>query len=282
MRQLCHIVGAGHSGSTLLGMVLNGPATNFYVGEGRKALNFGNSNLPEKKRSCRLCGPRCKIWSAVSGDQIADIYFSVSRLTGSQTLIDSTKRIGWVDQLGEALSGQAVSQSMIFIYRSPFAVINSRIRKYPNIDVDVHISKWADQVTSTLEHYKSFEGSKYILSYESFCESPVSYLSPFSSLLGVEIVESHLEFWKTEHHLLGANTGTQFVASRSAGVEAGAYSTRLAAPARSSTFYERHPQAIRPDHRWKTELGNDARALIERRTRGIDDMILEEMANHEG
>ena len=51
------IIGAGHSGSTLLGMMLGAHSSVFYAGEAKKSVFLGDPTKPKRKRECKLCGP---------------------------------------------------------------------------------------------------------------------------------------------------------------------------------------------------------------------------------
>ena len=57
------ICGAGHSGSTLLGMILGSHSQAFYMGEGGKARYLGDEKKPLRKRVCKICGEACPVWS---------------------------------------------------------------------------------------------------------------------------------------------------------------------------------------------------------------------------
>ena len=55
-RQVVWIGGAGHSGSTLLGLCLGSHPDMLYAGEAKKSALLGDPSKPLKKRACKLCG----------------------------------------------------------------------------------------------------------------------------------------------------------------------------------------------------------------------------------
>ncbi len=52
MRRVLWMTGAGHSGSTLLGMMLGAHPEIFYAGEAKKAAYLHDERKPLRKRQC--------------------------------------------------------------------------------------------------------------------------------------------------------------------------------------------------------------------------------------
>ena len=139
------IGGAGHSGSTLLGLMLGAHPRVFYAGEAKKSLFLGDATKPLKKRVCKLCGETCPVWSRVRPG--GDLYAELAAMTGRPIVIDSTKSLEWIDARLAALEASAIPRALFFLGRDGRAVVGSRRRKYPEIP--------------TIEHARAFLAETY-------------------------------------------------------------------------------------------------------------------------
>ena len=250
------ICGAGHSGSTLLGMVLGGAPGAFYAGEAAKVRYLHDASKPLRKRACKICGEDCPVWGGFHPDPHAPLHAQIADRTGATLVIDSTKRPDWIEaRAGEARAAGGAA-GLIFLKRDGRAVINSRIRKYPGRDPAAQIGQWIDQMAQAEALFARFEGPKLAVRYEAFATDPEAEVRRICAALGLAFDPSMLDYEARAHHPLGGNSGTQFVAARAASpaVELGA--SRRA-------YYAGHPGGIRLDQRWTQDLSRAHRALFE-------------------
>ena len=258
--KVCFIGGAGHSGSTLLGMILGSHSLCFYAGEAAKSRFLGDSNRVLRKRVCKLCGAQCPVWGDFEVTENPDLYEQIARRVGAPLVVDSSKDLEWVAGHLARPSESAALPYYIFLHRDGRAVINSRVRKYPNVDAAVHIERWTDQIRRSQAFYEGFDRPKLIVRYEALATDPAGVTQTICDFLGIPFEAEMLAFYRHAHHPLGGNNGTQFLVARHQGL-----SVDLAAPdARHGCYYENHRAEIQLDLRWETELGPEALRLFER------------------
>ncbi len=152
-QQVCFIAGAGHSGSTLLGLILGSHSAVFYGGEIKKYQSG-------PKRLCRRCGPDCSIWSALATTAAPDLYEALSLASGRATIVDSAKNTEWIAQQSAIVAAQGGQPTLLFLQRDGRAVLNSRRRKRPDIPATVQIARWQAQIEQTCRLYDTFPGTK--------------------------------------------------------------------------------------------------------------------------
>jgi hypothetical protein len=254
------ICGAGHSGSTLLGMVLGGAEGAFYVGEGGKARYLHDLNKPLRKRACKICGDDCPVWSGFQWDGEAPLHARIAAHVGAHTIVDSTKDANWITRRAAETHALGGSVGLVFLQRDGRAVVNSRLRKYPDRDPVAQIDQWVDQMTRSRALFDGFEGAKVELQYEAFATDPNTSLAQVCDTLGIGFDPAMLDFTRRDHHQLGGNTGTQFVA---AGPDADQRSGSIQLTERTNAYYADHPGDIRLDLRWREEMSPAHLALFE-------------------
>lgn len=255
------ICGAGHSGSTLLGLVLGSHSRCFYAGEAKKTLFLNDSTKPLRKRVCKLCGPGCPIWSRFDVPPSPDVYEQISRLTGRSIVVDSTKKVDWIRARARELAAAGVEQRRVFIARDGRAVVNSRLRKYPDRTPRQIVDAWVEQIRSTEALLAERPGSGLRIRYEELATEPDRVVRDVCTFLGLEFEPSMLRYERMEHHPLGGNTGTQSVVARASEVD-GSLSR---VPARSRAYYGALGGGFRLDLRWKTELPAEVLRVFEQR-----------------
>ena len=255
------ICGAGHSGSTLLGMLLGSHSDAFFMGEGSKVRYLGDLKRPMHKRACKICGDDCQVWAGFRWDRGAPLYAQVARHVGRNIIIDSTKNADWISERIDETRAAGGRPCLIFLRRDGRAVINSRLRKYPDIPAADQIQHWMTQIERAEQLYTTFDGPKLRLDYETLATAPEASLRRVCDLLAIDYQPAMLQFYQADHHPLGGNNGPQFLAARAKTEQAGPVVTRLRPAVRS--YYENHENAIRLDLRWKQELSAEHLALFE-------------------
>lgn len=260
-RRVCFIGGAGHSGSTLLGLVLGAHPQVFYAGEARKSVFLGDESKPLKKRACKLCGLTCPVWGGLHPSAEEDLYETLSRRTGKPIVVDSTKSTDWHHAQLARLSGTGASTTLVHLMRDGRAVVNSRIRKYPEEAPRAIIEAWLAQIARTDELVAAFPGDVVRVRYEELASAPERTVQRICEALGVAYDPAMLRFWEADQHPLGGNNGTQFLVARERA--SGARASIVELGERTRSYYGAHPRAIVLDLRWKRELAPDALALFE-------------------
>ncbi len=267
-----NICGAGHSGSTLLGLILGSHSSAFYCGEAAKARYLGDASKPMRKRVCKLCGETCPIWSNFCWRSGIPLYSQIARAAGASVVIDSTKNTAWIrERLAEIRAAPsstarpshdaAIEPVLIFLERDGRAVINSRIRKYPERPIERLIGDWKAQIERSRRLYKSFDGKRCRLRYEELASDPERAIRRLCRSLGLDFEPAMLDFERHEHHPLGGNNGAQYLVARARFEDpANAFVELLP---QNRRYYLEHQGAIRLDLRWHRELAPRHRALFE-------------------
>lgn len=256
-----NLCGAGHSGSTLLGLVLGSHRRCFYIGEGAKVRYLGDESRPERKRVCKLCGPGCAVWSRFEWDRTRPLYAQIAAHVGRDVLVDSTKNPKWIRARVEETRAAGGRPHLVLLLRDGRAVINSRLRKYPDRDAEQQIRDWMAQIERGRELFEQFEGPRLELRYETFATRPEQACRRLCELLQIEFESSMLRFQSYDHHPLGGNNGTQYQVARSRHEDPGDAFVSLGD--RSREYYEEHEDAIRLDLRWQEEMQPQHLALFE-------------------
>jgi len=260
-QKVCFIAGAGHSGSTLLGLVLGSHSDCFYAGEAEKTEHLGDEKTPEMKRVCKICGPDCPIWQNFVVPGAGDLYEGISVQTGTPIIIDSTKHTRWLSKQIDILRSTMAEPFLIFLQRDGRAVLNSWIRKNPTEDVAELIAGWIKQIQRTRTLFDGFDGKKTKVRYEELATEPARVTQELCTFLEMPYQPAMLDFFHHEHHPLGGNNGTQFLVAK-------AQSARIEKPYvrlsdRNRTYYADHPLTMRIDLRWKQELDLAVERLFE-------------------
>lgn len=256
------ICGAGHSGSTLLGMILGSHPLAFFMGEGGKARYVGDATKPLHKRACKLCGDGCSVWGDFRWDRAAPLYPQVARRVDRRVIIDSTKNEEWIAaRIAEtrAVDGEP---HLFLLLRDGRAVVNSRLRKYPDLDPQQAVHDFVAKIERAQTLYDAFDGPKMWVRYEQLATQPEAVIRAACDLLGLDYQPEMLRFHAADHHPLGGNNGPQFIAAQARSQTPNV--AFMMPNKRSRQYYENHGQEIRLDLRWKHELSPEVVALFER------------------
>ena len=243
------VIGAGHSGSTLLGMMLGAHSRAFYAGEAKKSLFLGDETKPKRKRECKLCGASCKVWGGLRDVSSEALYATLRQRTGAGLIVDSTKNLEWVRGRAEEEPG-----ALLFLTRDGRAVVNSRLRKYPERSVASQVEDWVAQVEASAAYFAKYAGPKQKVAYEELASHPERVLRNIATTLGIEYEEAMLRFEQSEQHPLGGNNGTQSLLKSHGGP---------AVSSRHGRYYADHPGGVVLDLRWKREMPSAALETFE-------------------
>jgi len=249
-QKVIFIGGAGHSGSTLLGLVLGSNTDAFYAGEARKSIFIDNPKTPLRKRICKTCGASCAIWSHFSNQSGEDPYAKLSAITQKSTIIDSTKNVEWIEENNNLVRQRHCQTYLILLSRDGRAVTASRKRKYPERPFEEQCREWVAQL-ERIEHLATnFNGTVLKVSYEQLAQSPETTTKDLCASLNLTFEAGMLDPWNSEQHPLGGNAGTQSLLHKSETQEHGS----LPITGEKRKYYQSHPRDFVLDLRWKNEL----------------------------
>jgi hypothetical protein len=265
------ICGAGHSGSTLLGMVLGSHSRAFYMGEGGKVRFLNDPKKPMRKRVCKICGERCPVWAGFVWDQSRPLYQQVSEHVDRSLIIDSTKDEAWIRARSAEVREAGGQAALIFLTRDGRAVVNSRIRKYPDRDPADQIRAWVKKIESSEALFEEFPGPKLKVRYEDLAVGSERTARALCEVLGLEFEPRMLRFAETQHHVLGGNSGTQYIAAKARFDDPEDAFVTL--NDRTRDYYREHSGEIELDLRWKRELSVQHAALFDQLAGGANESM---------
>lgn len=254
------ICGAGHSGSTLLGMLLGSHSLGFYMGEGAKVRYLGDKSKPLRKRVCKICGESCRIWGDFSWDRSAALYPQVAERVGRRLIVDSTKNDLWITERVAETCAAGGAPHLILLQRDGRGVLNSRLRKYPDRNPEVLVREWVAHMERAKFLFDRFDGPKVAIHYEDLASAPEPTMRALCDWLEIPFESAMLRFQHAEHHPLGGNNGPQYMVAKARFDNSDDAFVKLNARVRG--YYENHDAGIRLDLRWKHELSAENMALF--------------------
>ena len=260
------ICAAGHSGSTLLGMVLGSHSAIFHAGEAKKSRFLDDPDKPLRKRVCKICGEGCPVWGELELPPRPDLYEALARRTGRPIVVDSTKDVDWIRERAEELDRLGVPHRRVFLTRDGRAVVNSRLRKEPGRAPAVVVDEWVAQVRAVRALVEERPDEAITVRYEELATTPEPVVRRLCDFLGVPFEPGMLDYASHPHHVLGGNTGTQSVVARARGLDA----AFAEVPDRSRGYYADLDGGFRLDLRWRDELDAAARDVFERRAGSLN------------
>ena len=265
------VCGAGHSGSTLLGLILDSQSDAFYVGEGGKVRYLHDAKKPIHKRVCKICGEACPVWSNFVWNRDAPLYRQVADHVGASLIIDTTKDTDWIRARTHELREAGDGACLVLLIRDGRAVVNSRMRKYPDRSPESEIERWLSQIRAGIELYESFDGPKLRVHYETLSRDPKGVIENLCLTFGIAFDPAMLDFQKSRHHPLGGNSATQFVAAKDYAAQHG--KPFVSSSKRGKPFYEGLDGRIKPDTRWKQEFAESHAELFAKMAGSFNEQI---------
>jgi len=265
--RVCFIAGAGHSGSTLLGLLLGSHSQGFYGGEMAKSRFLQDPAKPLRKRVCKFCGPECPVWGDFWPQGDRPIHRQLADRVQRPLIIDSTKNLDWIQTNLEALAAAGTQGFLIFLQRDGRAVVNSRRRKYPEQPFGSIVEEWMTQIQKTQAFFAAATVPKIALRYEQLATQPQVILQELCQFLQLPWEPTMVDFYRGDHHVLGGNNGTQFLVNQGRSASGLGHIGSPDLPwgqlgDRHGNYYQ-HPgqpsiSLIRLDLRWKEELPPEA------------------------
>lgn len=253
------ICGAGHSGTTLVGLVLGSHSQSFFAGEAYLTRKLFCPTKGEKPPCCNVCGSDCTVWNQLEPGEDESLYRQLRRITGLPVVIDSTKGLIWLGQKIEEAYQSKPQPYLIYMRRDGRSFLSARLRKFPGSDIMEHINYWIAQIEGTNDLFEKFKGPKIELRYEELATNPVPHFQKLCDFAGLDFEPAILNYYNFEHHPLGGNSGTQYLIEK-----ARIGQIHLKLQHQHQNYYPDHPLGIRLDMRWKEELDNESTELFDK------------------
>lgn len=280
-KRVIFIMGVGHSGSTLLELILGSHSKILGLGELANLQEKLDSGPPDSVRLCSICPDECEYWNDRADLQVLNKYFSNRKWYSTLVrqiyrqrksiyqyffdwfdapiLVDSSKRVSWIQrQLHPSLHWRKITPVLIYITRDGRAVVNSYLRKYAGTSIEVVSKNWKDNVERMEDFFRRFKGPKCMVSYESLAVKPYETTHWVTDFLGLRFEPEMLEYWTHEHHTCNGNLGTRSLIYRyrsQLGEASQAWDENMQQlKSAHGEFYDRVGLAIKLDLRWKREL----------------------------
>jgi len=284
-KKVIFVVGSGHSGSTLIGLILSSHSRSFGLGE---VINIPSAfnQTSDYQRICLLCDGSCEFWNervssewlqrwyqpggrvrrlrSLAVQAVRSPFEEYFRASDREILVDYSKSLSYARFHAAVLRAhRSVQPVLVWNIRDGRAVLNSYLRKYPDTDIDEWASAWAASMEKTEGYYHDYAGPKAIVQYQQLSHDPEATVRALCQTLGLEFEVDMLSYWTKDHHIAFGNAGTRSLISRYRSSIA-ADSWRADAPVDES-FYNDIGLSIRPDIRWQSELPTDAAERFGRR-----------------
>ncbi len=286
-RRVVFITSLGHSGSTILHLVLASHTRAFGLGE----LASARRRLERETPSAGLCGvcpDACRFWDlderrpflkkyfggfdrgwlrwqieGRAGAFKGDLYRTLFSWLGEDAiaLVDSSKSPGWIKrQLRPWWHWRDCDPYLVYLARDGRAVLNSRLRKHPDLSVDRISKVWLAGVRARERLFARFPVERRVrVGYERFALEPEIELRRLCAALHIRFEPQMLRYWEGEHHPVAGNVGaylSMFVAEGEKRTEVLEHHRARSQAERLTDlrYYESVGAAIRADFRWTTEL----------------------------
>jgi hypothetical protein len=291
-KKVAFIISSGHSGSSLLAVIMGSHPRCFSVGEINGIYNryrqgkpidcvtrtsdfwvntFGEKGLEQLAKvfgNVRL-NPNIPLkvdhfWHRITGrGQVFNPYSTLfDHLQGTEVIIDSSKALKWMKEKlnAQEFKTHQIEAYFIYLVRDGRAVMNSYLRKYKTWDMEAAAHKWVDKTRQSEALFEAFDPRRKIqIAYEDLASNPAQVISKLCELLQLDYQPDMLEYWKHEHHDISGNGGVYTLIQR--------YQKLAASETREvngQDYYQKADFAIKLDLRWLKELPPDQLAIFER------------------
>ena len=283
---------AGHSGSSLLALILGSHSDCFSAGElsglpnryrkqkpidcvnmtsdfwentfGKEGLDrlakvLGNTRL-NKYIPLKI---EKKVRQVFKQDEIFNPYsFMFSKLENKQVIIDASKDFNWIDNKMKAqeFTSKRIEAYLIYLIRDGRAVANSCLRKYPHWDVAKYSREWVEKTKRRNDFFESFSGDRRIkVAYEKLASNPHQTIEEICDFVNINFKPSMIEYWKYNHHDISGNEGTYSLIRRYKAQEIEKKVKQV-----HGDYYNNIDIAIKLDLRWQRELSPEKLEVFNR------------------
>lgn len=276
---------AGHSGSSLLSLILGSHPKVFSTGELKGLPNRYRKNLyidcvnkdskfwietfgreGVKNLAISLSGKRVHSWIPLkfekwlrglinNEDPIVNPYSFMFSKISEDVIVDSSKALPWIQKrlYSREFTQRMLEPYLIYLIRDGRAVINSYLRKYPSKDITELSRSWANKHLEKNSFFAKFpKGKKLEIRYEELAIAPAPVIRQVCDFLEIEFHDEILSYWKHPHHDISGNAGTYSLIDKYK-----ALNSQQVGAEDNVGFYEKVGLSIKLDLRWKEELSEE-------------------------
>lgn len=187
-----HVLGTGHSGSTVLDLMLGSGPDTFSAGEVHAWF------WPTRQHHFRIrcsCGRNpCPVWRQLSSVSARSFHAEVARMLGVNAVIDSSKNLRWVlmSHTWARVSGLRVRN--VAIWKSPEALAFSLWKR------GINHRRWRRMFVSYFSRLRQLGLPLIAVRQEVLARSPAEVLGRLCSTVGIPYFPGKERFWEYEHH----------------------------------------------------------------------------------
>lgn len=197
------VLGASHSGTTMLDLMLGNNDATFSTGEVWAAFH------PWRKHhfdpTCGCGAKPCAFWEQLLNLPEADFHHAAATQNGMNNVVDSSKDLSWIIDAASHAARHGMKMHNVVIWKEPVELAYSYFKR-----------EWTmEQFRSQyLKYYERFLGTRLpfvAVRFSSLVADPASTVRKLCAITGLPWQEGQEEFWhKTHHHMFGAyKTGKQ-------------------------------------------------------------------------
>jgi hypothetical protein len=285
MKKVAFIMSAGHSGSSLLSLILGSHPKVFSTGELKGLPNRYRKNLyidcvnkdskfwietfgheGVKKLASSLSGKRVHSWIPLkiekwlrglinSEDPIVNPYSFMFSKISEEVIVDSSKALPWIQKRlhSREFTQRMLEPYLIYLIRDGRAVINSYLRKYPSKDIIELSRSWAKKHLEKNSFFAEFPKEKKLeIRYEELACDPFRIVKEICDFLAIDFQEEMLNYWEYPHYDISGNKGTYSLIDRYKALNSERFEEK-----RDIDYYKKMGLSIKLDLRWKEELSEE-------------------------
>ncbi len=281
-KKVAFIISSGHSGSSLLSLILGSHPRCFSAGELKGLPNryrkqvfidcvnrnsefwentFNQGGL--KKLATGLSGTRIhsfiplKLESRIRDalnkeDAYVNPYSYIFSKLNVDVIVDSSKAITWCEKRlrSSEFRHNRVEACIIHLVRDGRAVVNSYLRKYPHRDIEKMSDEWRRKQIDRNEFCKSFPAGNHIeIQYEALASRPQETVAEICHFLDIEFRPEMLKYWLHSHHDISGNEGAYSLIDKYKSIE-----KERSMDSEKKKYYDAADLAIKLDLRWRREM----------------------------
>lgn len=201
MKTLINIIGAGRSGSTMLGLMLDNAADTFYCGEVYAWFRPWRSH--HFKIKCTCGNDPCPYWEKIKNVSQNIFHQQVLTRLDCNFVIDSSKEHTWIMDNNYWAQKNQIRAVNLVLWKNPIDLAYSHWKR----DRGAH--KWREIF---LKWYKLFFEIKLpfiSVSYTGLIDNPSKKLRDICNITGINYREGMKRFWEKQHHHLFGSLGTR-------------------------------------------------------------------------
>lgn len=226
------ILGTSFSGSTVLNLML-GAHPEIHAGGELSALILAHGD--DGAGVCTACGIACPYWNDRARNVVtrANVYREVERIFGKRVIVDSSKSIGWFNDVLTSDDHRGIEASFVLMVKHPIRYLASCLANMtphqPRRSQGGFLSKlvpgrqrqaFLDELVADLDgFYHQFFGcfgkevggaTFHLVHYERMVQDPRAALAPLLRSLALAYVPQMDDFFRGTYHQIGGNAGPLF------------------------------------------------------------------------